>query len=192
VNESGQTVKGAVNIATSQSTSSTTYTTLATPDQVTGVVLPTNGLIAVGYQATWQESVGGAARAAIFIGANQISTALMVSSSTNLNGAQYANIGTASVNHVLTTAPGIGLISTSGSGAYPGDVTTGQTLGQYSNGVTNVNVTGGGAAATIAQGGIWHGFAAAGTYTVSVQFLTSSGTVTVSNRHLWVQALSFG
>src|SRR5689334_701297 len=68
--------RGATNIATSQSTSSTTYTTLGTPDQVQNIVMPTNGLIRVRYQATWQESVAGAARAAIFIGSNQAQIAV--------------------------------------------------------------------------------------------------------------------
>src|SRR5438309_7960968 len=43
---------------------------LTTPDQVTGIVLPTNGLIAVWYQATWQTAAGNA-QAALFLGSNQ-------------------------------------------------------------------------------------------------------------------------
>jgi hypothetical protein len=42
------------------------------PDQVTGVVLPTDGLIAVWFQAKWQTSVTIASSAAVFIGANQL------------------------------------------------------------------------------------------------------------------------
>jgi hypothetical protein len=173
VNQGAQKVKGATNIATSESTSSATFTTLTTPDQVTGIVLPTNGLISVWYHATWQESVTNAARADIFLGANEMQV-------TGTSGpiAQPAVINTGSVNsnYPLTTYGG-GLESLTGSpgGAYTGDVTTGQTLG---------------AAGTV-DGGPCCIFAVAGTYTVSVQFKASSGTVTASNRKLWVQALSF-
>jgi len=164
VNQSGQTVKGATNIATSQSTTSTTYTTLATPDQVTGVVLPTNGLLLVTYDATWQESIAGAARAAIFIGANQLRQASQTGPVVS-----EAQIGGANNNTKLYTT-GV-LTSFNAAANYPGDATTGQVIGQ------------GGLPAFI--------YAAAGTYTVSVQFKASSGTVTALNRKLWVQALSF-
>ena len=56
--------RGAVNISAAQSISSPGYATLSTPDEVTGIVLPANGLIRVWYQATWQESIPGDARAA--------------------------------------------------------------------------------------------------------------------------------
>src|ERR1700756_5006204 len=75
VNQGGLTTKGAVSIGASQSTSSTSYTTLSTPDQVAGVTLPTNGLIAVWYQAAWSESAPNVARAALFVGSNQVATA---------------------------------------------------------------------------------------------------------------------
>lgn len=164
--------RGASNIATSQSTSSTTYTTLATPDQVTGIVLPANGLITVWYQATWQESVSGAARAALFLGANQ----LVIASNSGATIAQAATLGgTAALNAPLFTN-GAGLSSFTVPGGYGGDVTTGQLVGG-----TASTTSGYGAAV----------FAAAGTYTVSVQFKASSGTVTASNRKLWVQAIPF-
>src|SRR6185312_16248441 len=67
VNQSGQTVKGSAIIATSQSVTSTSFTTLPTPDQVTGLVLSSQGLITVWYQATWQESVANAAAAVIML-----------------------------------------------------------------------------------------------------------------------------
>jgi hypothetical protein len=72
VNQAGQTVKGAVNTSTSQSTSSTSYTTLSTPDQVTGITLAANGLIRVWFVAQWQGSVAGAASAVLVLGANQV------------------------------------------------------------------------------------------------------------------------
>jgi hypothetical protein len=61
-------------------------------------------------------------------------------------------------------------------GAYTGDVTTGQLLGRN-------------LAATLM--GLAVVFAAAGTYDVSIQFKSASGSVTAKERKLWVEAVSF-
>ena len=201
VNQAGQTVKGAVNISTSQSTTSTTYTTLATPDQVTGIVLPTNGLIRVRYQAMWQSTVANASRAAIFLGSNQ----LKVQTDPSVFGfgpatqaAVYSvNTGTTNANVPLFSAP-VGLVSPGLGGAYNADVTTGQVFGAITSFAPNISVNDSGATAIASAsvsvfpnaGGICEIIAAAGTYTVSVQFKTASGTVTVSNRRLFVEAWS--
>ena len=193
VNQSGQNVKGATNIAASQNTNSTTYTTLGTPDQVS-VVMPSNGLFAIWYQATWQASaVGGgsigAARAAIFIGGNQLR--VPQSGAPFLQAAVSPN--TVNSNAPLATFP-LGLIGTNAAG-YTGDVTTGQAIAAVDMLGTGTYVEFAGVAASlpvsILPAGLCFVQAAAGTYTVSVQFKTSSGTVTASNRKLWVQALSF-
>lgn len=193
MNQAGQTVKGAVSIANSQSTSSSTYTTLSSPDQVAGIVLPTSGLIQVRYWATWQESVAGAARAAIFVGANQLKSVGVVSA--GLTGSQpqaaATNASTAAVNAPLTSFP-YGLLSVSGeNGNYGGDVTTGQAVALPGGGYE----WDGAVISTSGQfqpaGGPCDIWAVAGTYTVSVQFKASSGSVTAANRQLWVQALSF-
>src|SRR4051812_26149246 len=44
-------------IATEESRTNVAYGKLPTPDQVSGVVLPPNGLIVVVYQALWKSSV---------------------------------------------------------------------------------------------------------------------------------------
>jgi hypothetical protein len=171
--------RGATNIAASQSTSSATYTTLTTPDQVTNVVLPTNGLIMVLYQAMWQETIANTARAQLCLGATQVEIA------SNNGGPQIGVTialigGTANNNTPLSTYSG-GLKSMpSNAHNSTADVTTGQVVGGY-----DVTVP-----ATV--GGPCYIFAAAGTYTVSVQFaVVSGGTVTAQQRKLWVQALSF-
>ena len=173
----GASVRGAVNIAASQSVTSTTYTTLATPDQVAGIVLPSNGLIAVWYQATWQESVAGAGSAAIFVGANQLKVAPANDGSTATPVVQAAGTGAASAaNYNVSLATyGLGLVSeqvSAGTRAYLGDVSTGQAVGNGSGGPCYI-------------------FAAAGTYTISVQFKSTSGSVSAINRKMWVQALPF-
>jgi len=176
---SGQKGRGKSIIIQSESRSNTAYGTLTTPDQVSGIVLPTDGLIAIGYQATWQESVNAAARAALFIGANQLKLtnadiAAPVVQETGLNS------GGTSVNKPLATS-NVGLVcSPTNTTAYTGDVTTGQVLGMNaSSGVIGP------------WGGFTFAFAAAGTYTVSVQFKASSGSVTASNRKLWVWTIGF-
>jgi hypothetical protein len=200
VNQSGQTVKGAVSISASQSTSSTTYTTLATPDQVTGIVLPTNGLIRVWYQAQASSSVSSAGRAALFIGSNQATVQASLGASTQSPLVQAAVIAGMVTNSLFTTPFGL---QTIGATTFSGDVTTGQGIGGYAvqTSLTNSLITElngtqyqwiqSGTNIFVAAGGAWDIFAAAGTYTVSVQFKASSGTVTASNRKLWVQALSF-
>lgn len=166
VNQSGQTVKGVAAIATAQSTSSTTYTTLATPDQVTGIVMPTNGFIAVWYQATWQQTVSTAAQAGLFLNGTQVQIAFG-----NLPLPVQSGGFTGTTNTPLSSFSG-GLQSINSNG-YTGDVTTGQLVG------------------VVQAGGPCYIFAAAGTYTVGIEFKVTSGSVTVSNRRLWVQALSF-
>lgn len=170
MNQAGQTVKGAVNIATSQSTSSTSFVTLATPDQITGIVLPANGLIYVWYQAIWQASVG-AGSAAIFLNANQVQ--FPATSSATAPSVQAATTaGANAINALLVTSPG-GLVSAANTSNYTGDVTTGQILGfATSSGPCVIE-------------------AAAGSYTVAVMFKASSGSVTASSRKLWVEAKSF-
>src|SRR6185437_10659235 len=72
INQSGQTVKGATITSVFQSTTSSTYTTLSTPDQVSGITLSANGLLFIYYRALWSCSVGNVASATLFLGSNQI------------------------------------------------------------------------------------------------------------------------
>jgi hypothetical protein len=185
---------GASVIATAQSTSSTSYTTLATPDEISGLVIPTYGLIRVWYNATWQESVASAARAAIFIGANQIKVPFSQSAGGPVTEA--ALTGSASpinTNYALASCS-IGLVGSS-QAAYSGDVTTGQAQGiatAFSGIELGGVVTEEGLSDAIAFGGPCDiDNLPGGTYTISVQFKTSSGSVTVSNRRLRAQVIAF-
>jgi hypothetical protein len=178
INVSGQTVKGSSIVPTSQSTGSTTFTTLGTPDQVTGLVLSTSGLITVWYQATWQESVANAAQAQIFLNSSTVQLTGN-NGSVSFGTALVGSVGGANRNTPLSTWVA-GLFSpTAQATGSVADVTTGQFIG--------ASDTVGGTKA----GGPAYIFAAAGTYTVSIQFKASSGTVTAANRRLYVQALSF-
>jgi len=184
-------------IAATESRTNTAYGTLTTPDQVAGLVLPTNGIIEVLYQATWQESVTGAARAAIFIGANQMQIATDAIAGSNAATVQEqakTAAGTANFDMPLASSP-IGLVGVTTSGKSTGhsDVTTGQAIGLLGFGGNvraeivdpgnSSNVT----AISVAMGfgGPVQLFLNAGTYTISVQFKSSSGSVTAKNRRLY-------
>ena len=146
------------------------YGLMPTPDEVPGIVMPQDGLICVAYNAIWANSVVGAGRAAIFLGANQQKVYSGLAGGPVTWGA--ANNASAINAYVpLATVP-IGLSSGTGSaGTGTPSVTTGQTV---SDGTT---------------GGFSVVFAAAGAYDVSVQFLASSGSVTVKDRRLWVWSM---
>jgi len=59
-------------IATEQTRESASFGTLSTPDEITGVVLPTNGLILIRFLAVFKSSVGEAGEVGLFLGSNQI------------------------------------------------------------------------------------------------------------------------
>jgi hypothetical protein len=134
------------------------------------IVLPTDGLLLIGYKALWKSSVSGAGRAALFLDAVQL---------------KESQEGGAPISHEtvsadvrtfyghLTTGPE-GLVGRAAT-ADSSDATTGQML------TPGVNQ----------NGGLIAVFAAAGTYDVSVQFSATSGSVTAKQRKLWAVALGF-
>jgi hypothetical protein len=196
VNDSEGVRRGKSIIAAEESRTNVAYGKLTTPDEVQNVVLPADGLIVVGYHALWKESVADASRAAIFIGANQLTIASSVQ-----GGAARATAavqgGTADKYRTLTSFSG-GLLSTS-SDTSPAhtNIATGQVLGAYAGSTSGIATWEVGTQAPLLQadenalGGLVCVFAAAGTYTVSVQFKASSGSVTAKERKLWVWTLGF-
>jgi len=164
-------------ITTEESRTNTAYGLMPTPDKV-NVVLPADGLIAVLYQGMWKESVNNTALATIFVGSNEV---LMASKLLISPIAHPANLtaGAGDVYKPLCSWNG-GLIGTGGNtNVYTGDVTTGQLVGVQS--ITTLD----------SVGGPCYIFAAAGTYDVSIQYKSTSGSVTVKNRKLWAWALGF-
>lgn len=159
-------------IAGSESRTNTAYGTLTTPDQAAGIALPSGGLIVVAYQALWSETVQGAARAAIFLG----STQMQATQASNASAAQETVLGNgtqATSQFVPLATNGYGLGSASNISSNSGYPATGHAVGAP------------GAAAPVLI------FADAGTYTVSVRFKATSGTVTAKERRLWAWAMSF-
>lgn len=158
-------------IATEEARSNVAYGLLTTPDRVQSIVLPTDGLIVVGYQALWKNSVAGAASAAIFVGANQLKTQQETAPAVQ---AANMSVGNSTDRYVPLTTSALGLTTVNSSAAaYTSDVATGQILGLgQSSAVAYI-------------------FAAAGTYDVSVQFKATSGSVTAKERKLWVWTVGF-
>lgn len=179
VTTTATTRRGKTIVATEETVTSTSYTTLTTPDTVSSIVLPTDGLIFVGFQGMWKESVSGAARAAIFLGTDQLK--LADNNATAAPAVQETSLsagGAADLYKPLATSQ-LGLMGNSSAGtAYTGDVTTGQIIGMLGPSSTY-------------YAGVVPLFAAAGTYSVSVKFKSSSGTVTAKNRKLWVWTMGF-
>lgn len=168
-------------IATTETRSNAAYGLMTTPDRVQSINLPTDGLIYVAYQAMWQEAVSNQARAAIFIGANQVTGGREgfspVVKEASIGGSWSVNTDVGLCSDVVD-----GLASHNGAAASGGgtgaDVTTGQIIGSVNAGTTPL------------RGGVPAIFAAAGTYDVSIQFKATSG-VTVKNRKLWVWTVGF-
>lgn len=167
----------------SDSRTNTAYGTLPTPDRVPNIVLPTDGLIVVTYQAMWQESVANAARAAIFIGANQAKIQDTNSGAPAAQAAATAAAAVAARDRPLFTH-GAGLASGAANASFTADVTTGQIVGGANDAVQEV--AGAVATQTTNLGGACILFAAAGTYDISVQFKASSGSVSAKDRKLSV------
>lgn len=169
VNQSGQTVKGSFIKLGTDTTTSTTFGTLSTPDQVAGITLGSAGLLFVYYRAQWVCTAGGGA------GAAEIclnGTAVQVDAG---NGTFVASLATTNASGGFAnglSSTSTGLVNAGGANLTVNDPTTGLYI-----------AAGVGGPAVIT--------AAAGTYTVSIQFKTSSGTLSVSNRRLYVKAESF-
>jgi hypothetical protein len=169
-------------IATEQEREAVTYGVLSTPDEVE-VVMATNGLIAVAYQATWKSSATLKGRAAIFVGANQMSLAPATTGGAEV---QAARAGSGTEWTPLATC-GFGLASNGIANPYSGDATTGQAVGMSGNVLYELGTTAleSNAGTYPAFGGPVYIFAAAGTYKISVRFKSATGKVTVKNRKLW-------
>lgn len=148
-------------IATEQSRESTSFGTLTTADEITGVVVPAGGIVVVRYKANVKSSVSGAGRVALFIGANQLKSNEIGGGPLNQEAAT-----TATTFHAFTSS----IWGITGSSIESGaDVTTGQSLAAGSNG-GRCEI---------------HGLPAA-TYAISVQYKATSGTITAKERKLWV------
>jgi hypothetical protein len=168
INDGTTVRRGKSIIATEETRTNTAYGTLPTPDRVQSVVLPTDGLLRISYQALWRNSVASTGLAAVFVGATQPSVATGVGAPV----VQAAFGASTAFWATLASTPG-GLSGVDAKVADESQVGT-QIVGT-----------------SIAAGGWFEIFAPAGTYNVTVQFKSSSGTVSVKQRKLWVEAVAY-
>ena len=176
-------------IADEEAVTSTSYSALGTPDQVTNVPMPNGGMICVVYGALWKSSVAGEGRAAIFLNGNQLKrrTTWQNANPVVQEASMTAPIGgyAADANeYVALYSIPAGLQCNHGAAASANagsDVTTGQSVAGERTTTDNA-----GDQIALMEGGACMIFAAAGMYTVSVQFKSASGSVTAKERKLTV------
>ena len=188
LNEPTTARRGKSVVATEQSTTSTSFVTLTTPDQVASIVLPTDGLIFVAYRALWKlTGASNPANVQLFLGSNEVlspfhdaapqSVAASLANGSTLYGPlQTSPVGTGNAGGF--TAAG------SSGGSDSTYVTTGQYLGQKEGSAGHSGALG---SPVVIE-------AAAGTYTISVRFkvnVTSGGTLFLKERKLWVWTMGF-
>lgn len=179
VDGASTTRRGKAIIPTNEARVNPAFGLMPSPDRVSGIVLPADSLLVIGYKALWRNTVANAGRAAIFLGANQLKIA-------RTNSAPVVQqAGGAGMDPNLWTGLGTGFLGlytdNAIGGASSSDVTTGQVLAPGDDA----------GPAGFAAGGLLYVFAAAGTYDVSVQFAATSGTVEVTERKLWVWTVGF-
>lgn len=163
-------------VTAAEARTSASFGLLTTPDRVSGIVLSTDGLMFIAYQALWKESVTNTGRAAVFVGANQLKKADGSGGAPQVVESGPFNRATANRYAPLSSYPeGLHTPTQDGAADATSAVTTGQIIGHDNA-----------ASGDEAGSGIICIFAAAGTYDVSVQFRAVSGTVTVKERKLWV------
>lgn len=189
VNNGSNVGRGKFSLATEQSTTSGSYTYLTTPDQVTGIVLPTDGLLFVAYHATWKMPAGTSGLASIHLGTDALKTAVYSSAAPGAGQTAANFTGGAAGYSVVATQPSGLFAQTATATSYGGDVTTGQIVGAGRATAPVVSPTD----ETFVHGSVCGPiFAAAGTYTVGVKFLSDGvNPLYVKNRKLWVWTLGF-
>jgi hypothetical protein len=148
------------------------------PDQVAGLVVPAQGIIAVRFSAYWNCSVAAAGRAAIFIGSNQLKNPKAEQAA---GVVQEAASAAGTVNNWLYSSS-LGLSGTDGTSTGV-EGTAAVTTGITRSGLNASGALNGGHCEIIGL--------SAGTYTVSVQFKSASGTVTAGNRRLSCEVYAY-
>jgi len=171
-------------ISTAETTASSTYTTLATPDQVS-INVGAKDIVRVRYKAQWKISVSsGVQTASFFLNGVQLKSPKNAGAPT-VTECQFTSLATF-YSHLVSTGSDTqgGLASTIGATADVTDVTTGQMLG-FDHSTSSAGNT-----ASVPGPFEIHGLAA-GAYTLSVQFKTTANTLSVRNRSLWVEVVTF-
>jgi hypothetical protein len=160
--------RGVTNVAAAQTTSGTSFGFLSTHDEVTGITLATNGLIKINYLAQVKVSAG-TGQAGLFINPGSGYVALNYPSSNNTFNQVSGSFTATHISPIVTNGNTLTTIASGSSDST--FVTTGMAL-----------PTAGGSIIVMA---------AAGTYSIGVQYLNSAGTTTAQNRTLWIETTNF-
>lgn len=190
-------------IATQESRTNSAFGYMPTQDRVQNIVLPTDGILRVIYQAAWWSTDAGAAQAAIFLNGTQL---VVPKTSGGLDEA-YSAVhppGFGLNGGLLTTCP-FGLVSQTGEVVYDDAtaITQPRTLGLAGSSAESQAIYSGGdykyLGSDVESATEWsfHSsaecliVAPAATYEVGVQFLAATGSVNARNRILYVEAIGF-
>lgn len=166
-------------IATSESVAGLSYAALTTPDRVSSIVVPTNGVLHVSYWAVMTKTAGGSAETGafgLFLNGTQVKSRF---------GSAPASGASAGLFEYATVFSGFG--ATVSAAIFTDDNDAG----------TNILVSGNGGPVDDTTNGHANGAfipiqVAAGTYTVEMRFKKTSGaTITVANRRLLVKAEAY-
>jgi len=149
-------------IDTEESRTNTAFGYFATQDIVSGLVLPTDGLIAIVAQADIKESVANAATVGLFVG----DTSIAEIDGLNTNGTTAAAYGGVKTTDWLAAGQGTGANGLHFTVSVPSNSTVNPL------GIVVVSAT-------------------AGTHSVSIRTKSSSGSVTARNRKLWAWTMGF-
>lgn len=93
-------------IATEETRENVAFGTLTTKDEITGVVVPSNGKLIVNYRAKAKSSVAGAGRIALFLGATAIGSPTNAAMEGKIEGTAFGTLRTE--GNALTFAEAIG------------------------------------------------------------------------------------
>lgn len=174
----------------------TAYDWMPTPDRVSSVVVPTNGLLWVIYRAAWKASAAAAGRAALFVGSQQVVTGGR-GGQTGPEAEAAISYGLSNYRPLLTCPAGVASLIdetayTPSATSVPTSVGVALDPSGDSSGLS-LEVGGedlGSATGSGVFGGIWIGRIDPGTYDVGVKYKASSGSVTAKNRELLVWVTS--
>lgn len=159
--------RGHTNIATSEARTNTVYGLWTTPDQVTELVLPPDGLFRVGFQGDVQQAAAGvgAGKVAIFLNSTQLK---QPDTPNNVQEVSPFNVG--GVDSIICSAL-FGLTTVDPGGVFTSFAATGTTLGRSPES---------------GSGSLCEIWAAAGTYHLSIQSKSTSLAMTAKQRKFWV------
>lgn len=188
--------KGWSVVGGSEARTNTSYGLMPTPDIVRNLDVPTGCLIEIAFQARWQETGLGAARAAIFLSNAQLFARSAATGAQTVNGQEARINAVANTDYALFSNP-IGLASLTTNVAAPAD-TGGQSFGgmavDSSGSAMKMGFNGSSPSfpGPAVLGGKCVLFVAAGTYDIGVQFKASgTDTVTANGRILYVEVIDY-